>query len=266
MWSEIKIASWQEFNEMIAHLHYNEWIFRGQRNSVWDLQSSLYREIQKVVDHPTNADCVMVEKKMVNEFYSSSHLYSSLEFQVPKKENEKDWINFRLEPLSVMQDYGTPTRLLDWTRSPYIAAFFALDGAEDDFSIYALNVKELEEFDQNRYGEQYFDYKRAIFSPETISELFIFRYDPNQKNERLRTQQGVFLVPSLINKSMDDILKEYNIKNSKMNGKEVTYKFIFNKEHLQDYWYKLKQMNITHETIYPGLEGFCRSLKLHILL
>ncbi|WP_078428355.1 FRG domain-containing protein [Alkalihalobacterium alkalinitrilicum] len=266
MWKELKIESWHEFNDVISHLHYNEWIFRGQRNSVWDLQSSLYREVQKVIDQPTNTDCVMIENKMVNEFYSSSHLYSSLEFQVPSKENEKDWINFRLEPLSVMQDYGTPTRLLDWTRSPYIAAFFALDGAEDDFSIYALNVKELEQFDNNRYGDHFFNYKRAIFSPETITEIFIFRYDPYQKNERLRIQQGVFLVPSLINKTMDDILKVYNIKNSKLHGKEVTYKLVFNKENLQDYWYKLMQMNITHETIYPGLEGFCRSLKLHILL
>lgn len=266
MWKEIKIESWQEFNEMISHFHYNEWIYRGQRNSVWDLQSSLYREIQAVKNNPTNEECVAIENKILEEFYSSSHLYSKLIFDFPENANDKEMLQYKLEAFSVMQDYGTPTRLLDWTRSPYIATFFALDGVESDFSIYALNVKAIEDCNLKRFGEDYDSYKHTIFSPECIRDLIIYSYEPYQKNERLRTQQGVFLVPSKVNITMDEILDEYNIKDGMLDGKDVTYKLTFNKENLQDYWYKLKQMNITHETIYPGLEGFCRSLKLHILI
>ncbi|MGO4888050.1 FRG domain-containing protein [Anaerobacillus sp. MEB173] len=266
MWKEIHIESWQQFNDVISNLHYNEWVFRGQRDSVWELQSSFYREIKTHYEQPKNIECVKIEDKMIKEFYSSSHLYSSLEFNEPINGDQKDWMKYRLEPLSVMQDYGTPTRLVDWTKSPYIAIFFALDGAVDDFCIYALNVQQLESFDQTRYGSAYLDLKKDVFSPDYPSELFVYRYEPYQKNERLRIQQGLFLVPSVINKTLEQILHVYNIVDGKLNGKDVMYKLIFHTEDLQDYWFKLRQMNITHETIYPGLEGFCRSLKLNIFL
>jgi len=92
-------------------------------------------------------------------------------------------------------------------------------------------------------------------------ENFIYRFEPKQKNERIRKQQGLFLVPSVINKSIDEILTNYRIEDGILNGNLVAVKFIFEKEGITEYWKKLKQMNITHETIYPGFEGFCKSLK-----
>src|SRR5216684_3693164 len=42
--------------------------------------------------------------------------------------------------LALMQHHGAPTRLLDFTWSPYVAAFFALERATSDAAIWAINL------------------------------------------------------------------------------------------------------------------------------
>jgi len=137
-----------------------DWIYRGQSSSSWNLQTSLYREILNFHQIIDNNGCLTIEQKMINEYLSSSHLYSPFHLKVPidknfPKGNTPDYIEYKLEVLSIMQHYGALTRLLDWTYSPFIATFFALDGAKNDFAIYALNIKEVENFDKMRFEKEY---------------------------------------------------------------------------------------------------------------
>jgi len=39
MWKDIQITSWNEFNEIISQLQLHNWIYRGQCDTVWNLQS-----------------------------------------------------------------------------------------------------------------------------------------------------------------------------------------------------------------------------------
>ncbi|MFC4409128.1 FRG domain-containing protein [Chungangia koreensis] len=267
MWKNIHIKSWNEFNELISQMQLNNWIYRGQCDTVWNLQSSLNREINNFHQGFDNDACVVIEKNMIDEYLSSSHLYSPFQLKEPTTDNRKEWVRYRTEILSIMQHYGTPTRLLDWTYSPYIATFFAVDGADDDFAIFALNIKELERLNEEHYGaDVYRELKNHIFDEEIKDERFLFRFDPTQKNERIRKQQGLFIVPSVINKTIDEILSVYRIEDGKIGGTYVAFKYIFKKRDVLEYWHKLRQMNITHETIYPGFEGFCKSLKLNIFV
>ena len=52
--------------------------------------------------------------------------------QPPDPDDDFQW-------LALMQHHGAPTRLLDFTWSPYVAAFFALERATSDAAVWALN-------------------------------------------------------------------------------------------------------------------------------
>ena len=126
----------------------------------------------------------------------------------------------------------------------YIATFFALDGANEDFSIFALNVNALESFDRQRFGDEYVNFKKSVFiSVAAHKENFIYSFEPYQKSERIRKQQGLFIVPSFINKTIDEILIDYHIQDGKLGGKDVAIKLIFKKERYYEILAKIK----THE-------------------
>src|SRR5258708_4434671 len=57
------------------------------------------------------------------------HQYAN---HVPRKNSEIEW-------LSVMRHHGAPTRLLDFTYSIYVAAYFALETADMDCAVWAVN-------------------------------------------------------------------------------------------------------------------------------
>ncbi len=80
--------------------------FRGHRSAIWDVQPSVWRPEFKGK-----------ERDLTNRFRSRA---GTRHQALPAYEDSATW-------LSLMQHYGLPTRLLDWTRSPLIAAYFALE-------------------------------------------------------------------------------------------------------------------------------------------
>ena len=79
--------------------------FRGHSDFTWKLSSTFDR-----LKKPP------AEIYLLNKFRQNANLL--LNTQIPK--NDFDW-------LFLMQHYGVPTRLLDWTESPLIALFFAIE-------------------------------------------------------------------------------------------------------------------------------------------
>ena len=134
----IRYDSWQAFkNRYCADLFdgdfvFGKYIFRGLGNAKWDLVTSFDR----IYGSRSNSARKTIENELIAAFCTNCdrHVKSHYKFSEMKM----------FEKMSLAQHYGVPTRLLDWSYSPFISAYFAFRYS-DDYSkdnciaIWALN-------------------------------------------------------------------------------------------------------------------------------
>jgi hypothetical protein len=127
---EPKLGSWTEFVSKFALEDAANRIFRGQGDATWPLSTTLQRalETRRVEDPSYRAH---VENSSIGFFKDRSRLH------LPTVPDEQDLLGW----LALMQHYGAPTRLQDWTLSPFVAAYFAYreDPKADDGSTISTN-------------------------------------------------------------------------------------------------------------------------------
>lgn len=112
------------------------WIYRGQRNADWQITSTFQREMKlnHAIVRNAERDLRGKEQAAIGNFKAKAWQY------VPKQGMTK------LEWLTLMRHHGVPTRLVDFTESPAIALFFAMEkDPQTDFAIWALNRDSMED-------------------------------------------------------------------------------------------------------------------------
>lgn len=127
---ESEKMSWSKFKSSI-NKQSQDFIFRGQKEP-WKLVTSFHRHGRFIISEFLNNDVPILRKKISS---ISQHFFDT---NIP----EQNGAFFNL-----LQHHGYPTPLLDWSYSPYVAAFFAFQEHvnqthKDDFArIYAFNSK-----------------------------------------------------------------------------------------------------------------------------
>jgi hypothetical protein len=235
----IRLESWEEYLSAIGDSPYENWAFRGQRDASLPLFSALSRYLQLFKVDPRAWP--EQEERILRIFKRKAiHFYP----HVPERDDDFQW-------LALMQDHGAPTRLLDFTWSPYVAAFFALHNTVGDGVIWACNP-----FEIARHKKVTLEHPgsfRKYFM--TGTDAFVWLGEPYAMNRRLIAQSGTFLVPGLLDKSIDSILMEYP------NPMDTLVKFILPAATIRDKGMReLYRMNITQSTLFPDLDGLARSL------
>lgn len=238
----------------------DKWVFRGHKKADWCLTTTLERACEQFgVEGDERAK---IEGCMIREFQRRLHHYTA---HVPDEGQLDEW-------MALMQHHGAPTRLLDFTYSPYVAAYFAFEAAKSNstVAIWAVNrdwcKKELkrrfsdlftsyEKYGQDRRQEAF----KTIFMNDSPKKL-VLGVNPYRLNERLAYQRGSFLCPGDVTVGFMDNLSAFTGESS-LEDKIVQFtiptggKGETRDEELQ----RLDQMNISRITLFPGLDGFAQS-------
>lgn len=263
----------------------SRWIFRGHTEAGWELECSLRRKFWSKCDawsrsYFDGGPSVLkrIEGQLVFDFASKAKLHG-LDVSVESP----------VSLLSSMQHFKTPTRLLDWTHSPHVAAYFAMEGTgcEDDHAaIWAVNLTALHkaatlkvlpietlpngtkvrpairvvDFSDDKIFRRHVmpdfnEYHRTFLFGEPTIELVV-PILPGAQNERLSAQQGLFLCASQLGPPFLDQLR------SLMKGvkEEWIVKLEIPKTLRVEILRRLFQMNVHPLSLFPGADGlgtFC---------
>ena len=180
--SETVITSVAEFQARLQELEADEagFLYRGQADAVWPVSCSAAR---RLTQDPTKP----IEDQLIN-----SPLVGYLEFLIAKarmrgflppgfSETSPD-----LELLAQLQHQGAATGLIDFTRQPYVALWFACNDAyEKDGAVYVLPRSATEEISNSG------DLKKKIQS--LYEEGTLWSWEPSARGNRIVAQSSVFV-------------------------------------------------------------------------
>lgn len=258
MMKEVKIKDPDNLIRSLNELP-NNYIYRGHANAEWKLESTLERTLG---DNWSRERAAKLEDFYLNLFKSKYHIYNNGE-HAPKS---------KLAWLSVMQHYGAPTRLIDFTESPYIALYFALEAynplLKNDLSIYAIDHTEVMKASLRYISKRDATFNKSLFDLNGDQDQVFddvvdrFSYDvlwitePLELNARIDRQSGTFLIAGDKEKRIEELLslKIYNSSDViKFNIPYTIYENIYA---------LLRKMNINAKTIYGDLGGLAKSIRM----
>ena len=173
------IKSLENFQKFVGGFSANEkWIFRGQYSSKWFLRPQAgrprYSVITKTAGQPGNE--------------LSADFERFEEWRKLAKEVFHDLPNNDFECLAFAQHYGLVTRLLDWTKDPLVALYFAVQHKKTqkptDGVVFAHKTKFLikQKFAQFSTPELGYDFcvlEPEVLNPRVIAQKGLFTYHKN---------------------------------------------------------------------------------------
>ena len=197
-----RLKTWDAFLKQIADAPYSNWAYRGERDERWPLYSSLSRYLQSFGVAP--AAWTRQEARIVRVFKRKAHQFVE---QPPDPADDFQW-------LALMQHHGAPTRLIDFTWSPYVAAFFALERTTGDGVIWALNPGRIDSSRALRHTRM--DPRiRGNYNHYFLkgNNRFIWMGEPHTMNRRLIAQSGTFAVPGVLDAPLEEIIADSGQEN-----------------------------------------------------
>jgi hypothetical protein len=263
-----EITTAAALSEKLKSFDESKWAFRGQGRD-WPLIAT----IDRYAIRPGVA-----EDYVMREFRRRAHQYLA---DLPGRDGDLEW-------LALMQHHGVPTRLLDWTRSSQVAVFFAADSSNSSspfvrksdvsdppYIVWAVDTDKL-----NGQAKSMLDLPdsadisssevfRNVFWSQPPNEIYLaFAVQPYRMNERLTIQQGLFLYANRVLLPFHNCLAGLLHRASQQGQKshEWLHKIVIAAETRAEVLRSLNKINVNAATLFPGLDGFSRSLQITVQL
>ncbi|MBN2769554.1 MAG: FRG domain-containing protein, partial [Spirochaetes bacterium] len=196
------------------------------------------------------------ERALVHDFYIKS---KTLQKNTPKRKDYAGW-------LTIMQHYGLPTRLLDWSKSPLIAAYFATEkktSVNNDACIWALCPSEL---------NASFEYGRYLYPMDKPSVKKLLYPAFNNKNDTednnaLQINNSVIACLAVEHNMRVYVQQSaFTVHNSNIpldqldNNENWLVKYIIPRENKKQFSISLMLLGFEIDNIYPDLDHISKSL------
>jgi len=164
---------------------------------------------------------------------------------VPAGDEAIDW-------LPLMQHYGLPTRLLDWTGSPLVAAFFAVNESPGEHApacVWAFSPGRYNELRQQHKGVLRLWNKQSVAS---MGKLLTKR--PNRKGKNTAATPVQFDLRMLMQDSCFTVHDSVTPLEDEKEAGEFLMRFHISAEGRECLELELKLCNIRLSTLFPDLE------------
>lgn len=238
---EYLVRDWNDYIDIICDISYGlgkcMW-YRGQEVSNWDLLPAVKRQ---PYCKPGN------EQYLATDFYIETKRRRK---DVPQ--NQSGW-------LSLMQHYGLPTRLLDWSSSPLVALYFATCNrkmhTQEDAAVWILDPEMLNEVQ---------GYKKYIFPMDytSIEELVEGAFKPVQETNKILACCNVECDLRMYVQQANFTIHDSNIPLNLMDSEDLFLsKMIIPSKMKEGLALQLNVLGFSERTIFPDIEHIAHELR-----
>ncbi|MCP3058870.1 FRG domain-containing protein [Myxococcus sp. K38C18041901] len=252
---EHRVSSWLELQEALFADSWNEalgrhrasYVFRGMPHADHDLSTALNRR----------GLFVRKEKDLLRAFRKYAR-------GTPREPLDSVW-----DWLALAQHHGLPTRMLDWTFSPYVALHFLTedpDLAHEDGVVWCVDYRATNRLLPRplktlleREGADVFSGEMLAEVAPSISDLdrlarhpFVLFFEPPSLDARIVNQFALFSVMNGPEARLDTFLER---------RKQGVRRLIIPADLKWEVRDKLDQANLTERVLFPGLDGLSRWLR-----
>lgn len=255
--NEIRINSWSQLQDELFADSWSadigrfrsRYAFRGLSDADYRLETTLIR---------LGGDFANLERHLLRNFKKYARC------NVVEQDSVWHW-------LAVAQHYGLPTRLLDWTYSPYVALHFAtanIDRFPVDGVIWAVNYLKAHQLLPQRLRDKLDEEGANVFTVEMLSDTlsslaefgnlenydYSLFFEPPSIDDRIVNQYAFFSVMPRAENVLDHWLNQHP---------EIWRRIIIPAQLKWEIRDKLDQANMTERVLFPGLDGLSHWLKRH---
>jgi hypothetical protein len=269
------VESWDSFLRWIEELG-SDWIYRGQHDASWTFETSLDRGVVRVdSDALWHIDRKNAMTPLVYRFQQYAHTFLT---HLPSSDDLSSWY-------ALMQHHCAPTPLLDWTESPFVAMYFAVEEKAEEkrhaqgfcSAVWAINSEWLDKKSQEVLKTKSVPFPLGDPSPTevaqyknhllkgTVAAPCVLRIDPPISNARLFAQRGFFLCKLIDEATIAQLLMSM-MMHPVHTKRPVIRKLEIGSGFRIEFLKRLRAMNIHRASLFPGLDGLGYSLKVDLEL
>lgn len=174
--------------------------------------------------------------------------------------------------ISLAKHHGLPTRLLDWSYSPYVALHFAVQDPRSfdrDGAVWCVNFLRVHQMLPDRLRELLREEEANIFTAEMLGRVartfqeidrlaetdFVLFFEPPSLDDRIVNQFALFSLPSSARLHLHEHLSQEGLLRRVVIPAGLKWE-------IRD---KLDQANITERVLFPGLDGLAQWLKRYYM-